>query len=209
MELEPAQAPRAWWKKALPTAEVDGVLLSWGLALLDSHGRVRSLPIQPACPQDPLCRAWDPTGSQCIDFFSPGMPDWDGRYTCYADARTVFFGKEQALLELSVPQDVVAARLTFYFRDDEFRRKTWPARGLPGEAAVALSLDEEPGFDLASRLRLDSGPDGRPVDLVIASCRASGGDPLKVAEQIRSSGFRYCRIVEADETSAPRTVVSP
>lgn len=196
VELELAPSARAWWKKPLPAADIDGVLLSWGLTLFDTHGRVQALPSQPACPQDPFCRAWDPKGSQCLDFFAPGLPEWDSRYTCYADGRTVFFDQEQTLTELTIPEGIDEARLTLYFRDDDFRRQSWPARAVDGEAAIVFRLDPEPGFRLAASLRLGSGPDGRPADLQIASCRPAGGDPEKLAQQIRSAEFRYCEAAQ-------------
>lgn len=196
VDLEIVSSDRSWWKAPLPSAEVDGVLLSWGVALLDRRGAVRTMSSSSGCPQDPFCLAWDPRGTKCFDFFSPGLTEWDERYTCYADSRTAFFDASLSAADIEVPDGVDRSRLAVYHRDDLFRRKVWPSRRIDGDPAIELRLDPDPGFHLAVHLQLETGPDGRPRDLKIANCRPSGGDSARVAERIRSPEFRYCRIVD-------------
>lgn len=197
LRLELEQSSGAWWKKALPGGDFDGVLLSWGLALLDADGRVAALPAQPACPADPSCLEWAEAGVKCVSFIARGLPEWDASYSCYADGRTVFVGREETLTELALPEEAREARLTLYFRDQSFRRKVWPARTVQGPASMRLLLDPEAGFALDVRVGIEIGPRGEPSDMRVSSCRPSGGDAERIAARMRSPEQRYCEVVGA------------
>jgi hypothetical protein len=196
LQLELAQGSGAWWQKALPGEDFDGVLLSWGLALLDGEERVVALPPQPACPADPSCLEWAASGTKCVSFIAQGLPEWDSHYSCYADGRTVFVEAPETLTELEIPEGVREARLTLYYRSEDFRRKPWPARAGDGPTAIRLRLDPDDGFSLDVRLSVELGPLGAPSDLRILSCQPRGGDATVVAARMRSPEFRYCEVVE-------------
>lgn len=205
IQLDLSPTVRTWWKKALPANDVDGVLLSWGLALVDEDGRVKALSPQLACSQDPICLSWSSLGERCLDLLAPSSPIWGQHYSCYADGRITLFGQEQNVVELAVPKGVSRARVSFYVRDSTFRRTRWKAQAVDGEADVILRLDPEEGFALNVQIQLVTRPGGEPADLRIASCRPQGGDPEKVAARIRSNEFRYCELAPGRLTAIRKT----
>jgi hypothetical protein len=68
---------RSWWKKPLGEDDVDGLLVSWGVAaLLGPERKVLAQAPSMECPQDPFCVGWDPTNGRCLDLFAAGRERW-------------------------------------------------------------------------------------------------------------------------------------
>lgn len=196
-------AARAWWKKPLPSESFDGGLVGWGLALLDGNRRLLPLEPQTGCPQEPFCTEWTENGAKCRELVAPGAPEWDARFSCYADSRTLLFDQEQELLRLDLPDGADQALLTLHYRDARLRHRSWPARAVGADPTVILRFDPDPGFSLDVRLRLDTDANGEPADITIASCQPRG-DAERIASRVVSPAFRYCAILAARQAGTGR-----
>lgn len=183
------------WRQALPGDKADGVLASWGLRFEDVMGRVIDLPPSTTCDHDPFCRAWSPSGGACLDLFAAGHEEWDERYSCYADSRTLFLGEEFGLLDVTIPDGAVQASLTFYARDDALRRKLWPPED---RSRLMLVLRPAADFRLAVAVELVAGPDGRPREVRLDYCLPSGGDAEARRKRLLSGEDPTCRLLPTD-----------
>lgn len=196
VDVRVTEGDEALWRRALPGGEADGLLAGWGLRLQDAAGRTIDLPPSTACDHDPYCRAWSPSGVDCLDLFAHGHPQWDRRYTCYADSRTLFLGDERRLIDLAVPPEAVRASLTFYARDDELRRIVWP----PADGSrLEMRLGPAENFRLAVAVELIAGPGGRPRDVRLDYCRTTGGDSGRRRERLLAGGKPTCRFVARED----------
>ena len=181
------RAPGPWWKQAIPGGEPDGTLVSWGIGLYGANSKVpQNLPASTQCQKDPFCTDWTQISRQCNELYAHGHPRWDSRYSCYAANRTLFFDQEQEIFASDLPADIRKVRISFYDRDDSFRRRQWES----SQVVVRFTDDIS---RIEASVELLAGPGGEPRGLRVA-CLPTSTNPAALSQRMRVGEFQHCSV---------------